>query len=101
VKATKNEDPNVFLDLLGKNDLAVIIGKSGSSRATEEESRPQKKYLVVTLIAGDHKVHYPLPLSIVEASQPHLVDRDTMKMMISNMARILQESASKSSFNQS
>lgn len=26
VKAMKNEDANVFLDLLGKNDLAVIIG---------------------------------------------------------------------------
>ena len=86
----KSEDSNLFLDLLGKNDLAIIIGqKGGPSRLPEEEKRPQKKYLVVTQIVGEHKVHYPMPLSIVETSQLHLVDRDTMKLMITRMSRVL------------
>jgi hypothetical protein len=29
VKAVKNSDPNIFIDLLGRQDLSVIIGQKG------------------------------------------------------------------------
>jgi hypothetical protein len=50
VKAMRNTDINVFLDLLGKNDLAVIIGQKGGTakQVDEDPVRPQKKYLVIT-----------------------------------------------------
>ena len=89
----RNSDVNLFIDLLGKNDLAVIIGqKGGAAKQVEEDPlRPSKKYLVITQIS-DHgqKVHYPMPLSLYETDQLHLVDRETMKLMIQRMARTLQ-----------
>lgn len=93
-----NTDVNIFLDLLGKNDLAIIIGqKGGQAKQVDEDSvRPLKKYLVITQIINEQgqKVHYPMPLSLVETDQLRQVDRDTMKLMISRMARTLQASAS-------
>ena len=65
----KNSDPNIFLDLLDKNDLAVIIGqKGGTARQVEEDPiRPSKKYLVITQTTGEQgKVHYPMPLNILD-----------------------------------
>ena len=31
------------------------------------------------------KVHYPMPLAPLETSQPHLLDKETMKLMIKKM----------------
>ena len=68
-----NTDVNIFLDLLGKNDLAIIIGqKGGQAKQVDEDSvRPLKKYLVITQIINDQgqKVHYPMPLSLVETDK--------------------------------
>ena len=45
---------------------------------------------MITQLTGDQKVHYPLPLNLIETDKPHTVDRETMKLMIARMARTFQ-----------
>ena len=37
------------------------------------------------------KVHYPMPLVPLETSQPHLLDKETMKLMIKKMGQSLTQ----------
>jgi hypothetical protein len=46
----------------------------------------QKRYLIVTAIDADKKYHYPLPLVPVDVSDAKVLDKDTVKFMIKQMA---------------
>ena len=88
-------DASAFIDLLNNHDLQLLKGqKSGQSRPAsqsqqQDESQPQKKYLIMTQIDREtkQKVHYPMPLLPLETDKPHTLDPTTIKMMISKMAR--------------
>lgn len=41
-------------------------------------------------MSGDSKVHYPLPLNPVETG-PFLMDKETMKRMVTRMSQTLTE----------
>jgi hypothetical protein len=55
---------------------------------------------MITQLNGDNqKVHYPLPLNLLETEQATTLDRETLKLMISRMAKKLQSSASSQASN--
>ena len=85
-------DPLSYVDLLGFNDLQLLKGQKGSKRV-EDPTKPQKQYLIMTQLDREtkQKVHYPMPLVPLETSQPHLLDKETMKLMIKKMGQSLTQ----------
>ena len=90
-----------YVDLLDFNDLQVLKGQKGQRRVDQDPSKPQKQYLIMTQLDKDtkQKVHYPMPLVPIE-TEPHLLDPQTMKMMIRRMGQsIKQFNAAKNTLN--
>lgn len=81
-----------FIDLLGYEDLQLLKAKRDYSTQSAQPIRNNKKYLIVTVLLGanNDKVHYPLPLNPVETGA-FLMDKDTMKRMVSRMSQTLTE----------
>ena len=88
----ESRDPLSYVDLLDFNDLQVLKGQKGQRRVDQDPSKPQKQYLIMTQLDKDtkQKVHYPMPLVPIE-TEPHLLDPQTMKMMIKKMGQSLKQ----------
>jgi hypothetical protein len=56
------------------------------SQASTMNDQMQKRYLIVTSIDAEKKYHYPLPLAPVDLSDTKVLDKDTVKFMIKQMA---------------
>ena len=91
-RSLQSQDPLSYVDLLGFNDLQLLKGQKGSKRG-EDPLKPQKQYLIMTRLDREtmQKVHYPMPLVPLETSQPHLLDKETMKLMIRKMGQSLTQ----------
>ena len=89
---SKNSD-SVFLDILTYQDLQVLKArKQGAAAANNSASTSQstqnnnKRYVILTYVVEFDKVHYPLPLSYMEAP-----DVETLRNTIRRLRGEIEE----------
>lgn len=82
IQGLQATDPQTYVDLLDLNDLQLLKGKTPSAKENEDPRVPQKRYFIVTCLVEGRKFHLPLPMSPLDTSQPHLLDKDTVKLLI-------------------
>lgn len=58
----------------------------------------QKRYLIVTCLQQEKKFHYPLPLGPVDVSEAKLLDKETIKFIISQTTQLNKGFRSAQSF---
>lgn len=90
-QAFESASMEVFVDLLNLQDLQMLKGSSKQTPQKEQEDIMTKRYLILTILKGDKKYHYPMPLSPVEISNLRLLDKDTAKFMIKQMSNKLTQ----------
>lgn len=86
--------PSVYVDLLDLNDLQLLKGKAPSTKENEDPRQLSKRYFIITCLQDGRKFHYPLPLAPIDTTQPHTLDKDTVKLLISKIRESKNASAS-------
>ena len=80
-----------YLDILGFQDLQLLKAKKGDDPfQQQQQTKNNKKYLILTHVMNGQKVHYPLPLNPVETGA-YMMDKETMQRMVKRMSQTLTE----------
>ena len=102
--ALKQNKPSVYLDVLTPQDLEILkshktgcTSLSASSQSfNASKNKGGKRYMILTLMEGSSKTHYPLPLNYEENPEP-----DIMRNTITRLTKELSILKSKSAMSES
>ena len=95
--ALRQDNESIYIDVLTPRDLELLKSRKGGSNnsflSASSQSlsrsivRTEKRYVIVTLIKDNDRVHYPLPLSYDENPEPEMM-RNTISRLAVELERI-------------